>query len=121
MDAISCDCYINDKSFKGGARMRPEGVLARIICEDGTEYIVRCCVNASLLEVNAQLKSKPNLIIEMPATQGYLALFQPLPNEKNPAENLLSLESYRELRFPEPTRQVEASNNASGMDVSSTS
>jgi len=80
--------------------MRPEGTLAVIACDDGSEYSVKSCVNASLLEVNAQLQSKPNLLIEMPATQGYLALCQPLPSEKDPAAQLTSLEEYRQLRFP---------------------
>jgi hypothetical protein len=80
--------------------MRPDGSLALITCEDGTEYSVKSCVNASLLEVNAQLQTKPNLLFQMPATEGYLALFQPLPNDKNPAENLMSLEDYQKLRFP---------------------
>lgn len=71
-----------------------------IVCEDGTEYSVKSCVNASLLEVNAQLQTKPNLLIQMPATQGYLAVCQPLPTEKEPAAHLTSLEEYRELRFP---------------------
>jgi glycine cleavage system H lipoate-binding protein len=75
--------------------------LAVIACEDGTEYSVKCCVDASLLEVNAQLKTKPNLLHQMPATQGYLALCQPLPNISNPTANLMSLEDYRKLRFPE--------------------
>jgi hypothetical protein len=86
---------------KGGARLRPEGTLATVVCEDGTEFTVRSCVDASLLEVNAQLKTKPDLLHQMPATQGFLALCQPLINVKNPTDHLMSLESYRQLRFPE--------------------
>ena len=71
-----------------------------IVCEDGAEYSIKSCVNASLLEVNAQLQTKPNLLSEMPATQGYLAVCQPLPTDKDPASSLMPLEEYRALRFP---------------------
>ena len=75
--------------------------MATITCEDGTDFTVRCSVDASLLEVNAQLKTNPNLLHQMPATQGYLALCQPLPNIKTPTESLMGLEEFRKLRFPD--------------------
>lgn len=84
---------------KGGARLRPETPISQINCSDGSYYIIKSCVNGSLLEVNSRIKDNPNLITKMPSTQGYIAIIKPDINDKNTTTHLLTREQYLEKRF----------------------
>jgi hypothetical protein len=93
-----------DGRTQGALQLTPESILCRVVCADGSEYRVRCCVRAKLLEVNTRLSATPQLVQAKPATDGYVAIVQPatLHDIRGPdgtrTTPLLALEAYQAQR-----------------------
>jgi len=68
---------VTGKRKKGGQWLIEESPLCRVICEDGSRYTLYSCIKGKLVEVNEQLLQNPNLLIEKPQTNGYIAIIQP--------------------------------------------
>lgn len=86
---------VQGKRKRGAQGLDPMSVLCIIECEDGRSYSLRSCVYGKLIEINENLVANPQLLLEKPKSDGYVAII--LPNirvsEKNKAE-LLSEEEY---------------------------
>lgn len=65
------------KKKKGAQLLNPEAILCRIVCVDGNVYAVRSEISGKLCEVNERLIQEPQLIVERPASDGYIAIVFP--------------------------------------------
>ncbi|URD85229.1 UPF0496 protein [Musa troglodytarum] len=69
------------------------------VCANGKEFIVRCCVKGSLLEVNDRLLKQPDLLNSSADREGYIAIIMPKPIDwAKIKDSLLSHEDYKKLR-----------------------
>nr|XP_009383386.2 PREDICTED: protein Simiate isoform X2 [Musa acuminata subsp. malaccensis] len=69
------------------------------VCANGKEFIVRCCVKGSLLEVNDRLLKQPDLLNSSADREGYIAIIMPKPIDwPKIKDSLLSHEDYKKLR-----------------------
>ncbi|CAL9203349.1 unnamed protein product [Musa hybrid cultivar] len=69
------------------------------VCANGKEFIVRCCVKGSLLEVNDRLLKQPDLLNSSADREGYIAIIMPKPIDwPKIKDSLLSREDYKKLR-----------------------
>ncbi|XP_074572506.1 uncharacterized protein LOC141829001 [Curcuma longa] len=69
------------------------------VCANGKEFIVRCCVKGSLLEVNDRLLKQPDLLNSSADREGYVAIMMPKPTDwLKIKDSLLSHEDYKKLR-----------------------
>ncbi|KAF5282981.1 hypothetical protein FQA39_LY04852 [Lamprigera yunnana] len=71
------------KGKRGAQKLNPDSVLCYIECDDGTSYPVYSCVTGKLLEINEKLVTDPNLLINKPVSDGYIALILPVLNLYN--------------------------------------
>ena len=65
----------NHKNISG--MVQPGDVIATIHVSDGSVIHVQSCINGSILELNENLKSDPNLLLEDPLLDGYVAVILP--------------------------------------------
>ena len=65
---------VRGKGKKGGQLVEEKAVLCIVECEDGTEHHIRACVRGKLVEVNENLITNPQLLLEKPETDGYIAI-----------------------------------------------
>ncbi|CAK8569134.1 unnamed protein product [Lathyrus sativus] len=72
------------------------------LCKVSTKkdsYIVRCCVKGSLLEVNQQLVTHPELLNVSANREGYIAIMMPRPADWLKVKaSLVSLQEYKKMR-----------------------
>ncbi|WOL18173.1 protein Simiate isoform X1 [Canna indica] len=69
------------------------------ISANGKEFIVRCCVKGSLLEVNDRLPKQLDLLNSLADREGYVAIIMPRPTDWfKIKDSLLSHEDYKKLR-----------------------
>lgn len=88
---------VSGKGKRGAQLLSPTTILFHINCTDGSKYPVYSCVSGKLVEVNERLKDNPNLIVEKPLDQGYLAVVLPsIPASARYKEELLTPEQYHE-------------------------
>jgi len=75
---------VKGKGKKGAQNVNADSVLCIIKCEDNTEYRVKACVRGKLIEVNENLIINPQLLIDKPETEGYIAvILQRLGDKSN--------------------------------------
>ncbi|XP_022807189.1 protein Simiate-like [Stylophora pistillata] len=60
------------------------------------KYSLYSCIKGKLVEVNEELVTKPQLLLEKPETEGYLAVVLPKLTE-NILDGLLTKEEYENL------------------------
>jgi len=90
------DNKVSGKGKKGAQYLLPESAICEATCTSGTKYTLYSCVKGKLVEVNKELVSNPNLLLEKPETEGYLAVALPKLTE-NILDGLLTKEEYEKL------------------------
>lgn len=89
---------VSGKGKKGAQYVTENSPLCHVTCEDGTKFTLYSCIRGHLLEVNMNLLEHPELLIEKPETNGYLAIVLPKAFEvKNQLERLLTKEKYEQV------------------------
>ncbi|XP_023151988.1 protein Abitram [Amphiprion ocellaris] len=89
---------VSGKSKRGGQFLTDFAPLCRITCSDETEYTIYSCIRGRLLEVNENILEAPELLLEKPSTDGYIAVILPKFEEsKSITENLLSREEFESV------------------------
>lgn len=72
--------------------------VCRIICDDGNVYSVLASIRGKLIEVNERLLVDPQLLVDKPNTEGYLAMLLPRKLEHSTEmQRLSSAEVYEHL------------------------
>ncbi|MED6250461.1 hypothetical protein AMECASPLE_008990 [Ameca splendens] len=89
---------VSGKSKRGAQFLTDFAPLCRITCSDETEYTIYSCIRGRLLEVNENILETPNLLLEKPSTEGYIAIILPKFEEsKSITENLLTREEFESV------------------------
>ncbi|CAN9503993.1 unnamed protein product [Ophioblennius macclurei] len=89
---------VSGKSKRGGQFLTDFAPLCRITCTDDTEFTIYSCIRGRLLEVNENILETPNLLLEKPSTEGYIAVILPKFEEsKSITESLLSREQFESV------------------------
>lgn len=89
---------VSGKSKRGAQFVTDFAPLCRITCSDDTVYTIYSCIRGRLLEVNKNILETPNLLLEKPSTEGYIAVILPKFEEsKSITENLLTREEFESL------------------------
>lgn len=89
---IRIDCNVDEKtdrlknaasgkSKRGAQKLVPESVLCNLVCDDGVVYPVYSCIRGKLVEINENLIEKPELVVEKPISEGFIALLLPILKE----------------------------------------
>ena len=71
------DNSVRGKGKKGGQTVEENSILAILECSDGKSFPVRSHVKGKLIEVNERLVKNPELILEKPFSDGYIAIVLP--------------------------------------------
>ncbi|XP_068676171.1 protein Abitram-like [Montipora foliosa] len=87
------DNKVSGKGKKGAQHLLPESPICEVTTSSGDKYILYSCVKGKLVEVNEELVSNPNIMLEKPETEGYLAVVLPKLTE-NIQDGLLTKEEY---------------------------
>ncbi|XP_062385680.1 protein Abitram [Sardina pilchardus] len=99
---------VSGKSKRGGQFLTEYAPLCRITCSDGVEYTIFSCIRGRLVEVNEDILTRPDLLLEKPSTDGYIAVILPKFEEsKSITEGLLSREQYEEVISKRTNQQPE--------------
>lgn len=88
---------VSGKSKRGAQWLGVNAPLCKVTSDGGKIFTLVSCVKGQLIEVNEALIENPNLILEKPQTEGYIAIV--LPRLDEPAlgtHNLLTEEQYQE-------------------------
>uniref|UniRef100_A0AAY5LB46 Protein Abitram n=1 Tax=Esox lucius TaxID=8010 RepID=A0AAY5LB46_ESOLU len=89
---------VSGKSKRGGQFLTELAPLCRITCTEGVEYTIYSCIRGRLLEVNEGILERPELLLEKPSTEGYIAVILPkLEESKTVTNGLLSREEYENI------------------------
>ncbi|KAL0819011.1 hypothetical protein ABMA28_008296 [Loxostege sticticalis] len=65
---------VKGKGKKGGQQLEPNSTLCQILFEDDTSFKVPSCIKGSLIEINESLVKYPELLKEMPDSDGFIAI-----------------------------------------------
>ncbi|XP_076157891.1 protein Abitram [Alosa pseudoharengus] len=99
---------VSGKSKRGGQFLTEYAPLCRITCTDEVEYTIFSCIRGRLVEVNEDILTRPDLLLEKPSTEGYIAVILPKFEEsKSITEGLLSREQYEEVISKRTNQQPE--------------
>lgn len=91
------DNRVLGKGKHGGQFLLQNSVLCTVKCIDGTSYIIHSCLKGKLVEINENLIENPNLMIERPNSEGYIAIVLPRKCDiENIKKELLNEEEYRD-------------------------
>ncbi|XP_059153000.1 protein Abitram-like [Physella acuta] len=71
------DNKFSGKSKRGAQWLDATAPLCEVTCEDGSCYLLTCCVKGQLIEVNENLLKNPQLLTQKPQGEGYLAVILP--------------------------------------------
>lgn len=88
---------VSGKSKRGAQWLGVNAPLCKVTSDGGKIFTLVSCIKGQLIEVNEALIENPNLILEKPQTEGYIAIV--LPRLDEPAlgtHNLLTEEQYQE-------------------------
>lgn len=86
---------VKGKRKKGGIAVEERTKLCHLTCGSGEVYAVQCTVKGTLAEYNTALEDKPNLVMEKPLTNGYLAVVLPWPSKiKTAVDHLVPEDEY---------------------------
>lgn len=83
---------VQGKRKHGAQGLKPEAVLCEIECEDGCKYSVQSCVHGKLIEINENLVKNPQLLVEKPKSDGYIAIILPHLSKNDKFQSKLILE-----------------------------
>ncbi|XP_077978688.1 protein Abitram-like [Glandiceps talaboti] len=103
------DNKVSGKGKKGGQWVNETAPLCVITCNDNTQYTIYSSVNGKLVEVNENLISRPQLLIEKPETDGFIAIVLPkFGNSDSQMDKLLPEEKYNEVLCQRNQSNVDA-------------
>ncbi|KAL5073844.1 hypothetical protein RYX36_012828 [Vicia faba] len=89
---------VTGKRKKNAQQFEANTALCKVSTKKDS-YIVRCCVKGSLLEVNQQLVTHPELLNVSANREGYIAIMMPRPADWLKVKaSLVSLEEYKKMR-----------------------
>lgn len=89
---------VSGKGKRGAQILTPNSVIFYVNCTDGSKFPIYSCVPGKLVEVNEQLMKNPNLMVERPLDQGYLAIVLPtIPASARYKEELLTPQKYQDV------------------------
>ncbi|GAB1608790.1 protein Abitram-like [Argonauta hians] len=92
------DNKVSGKSKRGAQWLGVNAPLCKVTCEGGKMYTLVSCVRGQLLEVNEALVSRPQLILDKPQSNGYIAIVLPrLDEHGQEVDRLLSEEDYQKV------------------------
>ncbi|XP_034249980.1 protein Abitram [Thrips palmi] len=83
---------VQGKRKHGAQGLKPEAILCEIQCEDGLKYSVQSCVHGKLIEINENLVKNPQLLVEKPKSDGYIAIILPHLSKNDKFQSNLVLE-----------------------------
>ncbi|KAF4527521.1 hypothetical protein B566_EDAN015621 [Ephemera danica] len=90
---------VSGKGKHGAQVLQPKSLMCFIECTDGTRYVVTSCIQGKLVEINENLIDTPNLLVENPRAEGYIATILPsLIKSSKQKDELLTEEEYQEKR-----------------------
>ncbi|XP_058794744.1 uncharacterized protein LOC131666254 [Phymastichus coffea] len=102
---------VSGKAKHGAQPLQNNSNLCRLTCDDGSIYVVKCCIIGKLVEVNERLVEDPELLKQLPHDGGYIAIA--LPNLKHLDKiksKLLDQKSYEEA-LKERKERIEKEKN----------
>lgn len=86
---------VKGKRKKGGIAVEHRTKLCSLVCESGEVYSVQCAIKGTLLEYNTALADNPQLVIEDPLMNGYLAVILPWTSKiKTAVDDLVAEKDY---------------------------
>lgn len=86
---------VKGKSKKGGQALVPNSVICKIEYTDGTSFDINCGMKGTLIEVNEELLEHPELLKEMPDSDGFIAIIlSSIANSEATKNELLTHEEY---------------------------
>ncbi|XP_058785475.1 uncharacterized protein LOC131660281 [Vicia villosa] len=89
---------VTGKRKKNAQQFEANTALCKVSTKKDS-YIVRCCVKGSLLEVNQQLVTHPELLNVSANREGYIAIMMPRPADWLKIKaSLVSLQEYKKMR-----------------------
>lgn len=65
---------VSGKGKRGGQHIGEKSVLCKVELEDGTVFPIEAGIKGKLVEINENLLTHPNLIVQRPETEGYIAV-----------------------------------------------
>lgn len=71
------DNAVRGKGKKGGQNVDEKAILVIIECSDGSSYPVRSCLKGKLIEINENVVKSPELILQDPQGEGFIAIILP--------------------------------------------
>ncbi|XP_063042038.1 protein Abitram [Engraulis encrasicolus] len=103
---------VSGKSKRGGQFLTDFAPLCRVTCTDGNEYTIYSCIRGRLVEVNEDIITRPELLLEKPSTEGYIAVILPKFEEsRSITEGLLSRQQYDEVVSKRASQPVSSQNH----------
>ncbi|CAH1239069.1 FAM206A [Branchiostoma lanceolatum] len=122
------DNKVIGKGKRGAQWLQESSPLCRVTCTDNTEFTIYSCIKGKLVEVNENLINSPQLLIEKPSSEGYIAIVLPKFGESDKEmARLLSKQQYqdalerREREGTSAVREREEGQSCSKMEEESTS
>ncbi|KAL4702716.1 hypothetical protein ACJJTC_011581 [Scirpophaga incertulas] len=65
---------VKGKGKKGGQLLIPSSAICKVEFDDGTIFDIPCGIKGTLIEVNEELVQHPELLKQMPDSDGYIAI-----------------------------------------------
>ncbi|XP_030846391.1 protein Abitram [Strongylocentrotus purpuratus] len=92
------DNKVIGKNKKGAQNLQSESILCKVHCSGGKSYTIYSCIKGKLVEVNEILFSHPQLLVEKPNTEGYVAIILVrLSDYDSQFQRLISEDEYGEV------------------------
>ncbi|KAI8138452.1 hypothetical protein BJV82DRAFT_630887 [Fennellomyces sp. T-0311] len=65
-----------EATLSSNANVKPETVLCELVTDDA-RYVIKAQMQGKLLELNPRVLENPQLLLDKPMTEGYLAVIKP--------------------------------------------
>ncbi|XP_059051718.1 protein Abitram [Achroia grisella] len=89
---------VKGKGKKGGQLLLPKSVICKVEYDDGESFDIPCCMKGTLIEVNEELVKHPELLKEMPDSNGFIAIIlSSIAISEATKNELLSHEDYMKI------------------------
>ncbi|XP_030030165.2 protein Abitram isoform X1 [Manduca sexta] len=86
---------VKGKGKKGGQLLMPDSIVCKIEFEDGKTIDIPCCMKGTLIEVNEELVKNPQLLKDLPDSDGFIAIIlSSIANSEATKNELLAHEDY---------------------------
>lgn len=92
------DNKVTGKGKRGAQNISINAALCHVSCEDGSQYTIHGGMKGSLVEVNNNLVSHPQLLTEKPNAEGYIAIILThLQDHEATMDKLLTQDQYEQI------------------------